>query len=252
MNRLIDSLQPHWLFVCPCTVAQFSMERPGQRVTVLWNTLPTPVTAVVQAAGADATLLTANGNTTSIKAQGDELRVYLSGARSDTEPRDGSVRLVGGRPVILIEDLAGGARASRPPRVEAAQRYASGFSVANAQFQDYLSQNGGVESVGQPISREFDLLGSPTQLFQRRILQLSDDGSVRTLNPDQLRISAGSNQNIGDLVRSVLTGQGLNSSQENSLRDSPALRQYDQSQSHGMRNVAALPRSNLKYAFEPE
>jgi hypothetical protein len=252
MNRLIDSLQPHWQFVCPCTVAQVSMERPGQRVTVLWNTLPTPVTAVVQAAGSNATLMTANGNSTAMKAQGDELKVYLSGARSDTEPRDKTVRLVGGRPVILVEELAGGARASRPPRVEPAQRYGTGFSVANAQFQDYLSQNGGVESVGQPISREFDLLGSPTQLFQRRILQLSDDGSVQTLNADQLRINPGGDQNLGELVRSVLTGQGLNSSQENSLRDNPALRQYDQSQSHGMRNVAALPRSNLKYAFEPE
>jgi hypothetical protein len=210
------------------------------------------VTAVVQAASTEATLFTPSGGSSAIRAQGDELRVYLSGARSDTEPRDGTVRLVGGRPIILVEELGAGARASRPPRVEAGTRYSTGFSIASAQFQDYLNQNGGVENVGQPISREFDLLGSPTQIFQRRILQLSEDGSVRTLTPNQLRINVGGEQNVGELVRSVLTGQGLSSSQENSVRESPALRQYDQSQSHGMRNPAALPRTNLKYAFEPE
>jgi polysaccharide biosynthesis protein PslG len=251
VNRLIDSLQPRWQFVCPCSVAQVAMERPGQRITVLWNTGPTPVSAVVQAAGAEATVLTPDGGVSTVQAQGDELRIYLSGARSDTEPRDAGVRLVGGRPVILVEELTAAARPSRPPRVEAVTRYA-GFSVANAQFQEYLAQNGGIETVGQPVSREFDLLGSPTQIFQRRILQLGEDGSVRTLSLDQLRISPGGEQNIGELVRSVLIGQGLSSSQENSLRDSPALRQYDPSQSHGLRSTAALPRSNLKYAFEPE
>jgi hypothetical protein len=228
------------------------MERPWQRVTVLWNTQPTPVHAIVQAAASDATLLTASGASSAIQAQSGELRVLLSGARSDTEPRDAGVRLVGGRPVIVVEELSAGARPSVPPRVAPAERFSNGFSAASAQFQEYLNQNGGTDSIGQPISREFDLLGSPTQIFQRRVLQLGDDGSVRTLSPEQLRINTGSDQNIGEVVRSVLTGQGLSAAHESSNRDSPALRQYDQSQSHGMRNVSALPRSNLKYAFEAE
>jgi hypothetical protein len=234
MNRLIDSLQPRWQFVCPCQVAQVAMERTGQRITVLWNTGPKPVTAVVQAAGSEATVVTPNGSTGSLTAQGDELRVYLSGARSDTEPRDGGVRLVGGRPVILVETIGAGARPSRPPRVEPSTRYSSGFSVANAQFQDYATQNGGIESLGQPISREFDLLGAPTQIFQRRVLQLGDDGSVRPMDPGQLRINPGGEQNVGELVKSVLAGQ------------------YDPGQSAGLRSTDALPRSNLKYAFETE
>jgi hypothetical protein len=252
MNRLIDSLQPHFQFVCPCQVAQVAMERAGQRITVLWNTGPKPLTAVVQAAGANATLLMPSGTTSPLVAQGDELRVYLSGARSDTEPRDGSVRLVGGRPVILVEGLGSGARSSRPPRVEPATRYGSGFSIANSQFLDYVSQNGGVESMGQPVSREFDLFGAPTQIFQRRILQLSDDGSAQPLDLAQLRINQGGEPNVGELLRSALTGQNLSSQQEAALRGSPALRQYDPGQSAGLRATAALPRSNLKYAFEPE
>ncbi|HEX3244601.1 MAG TPA: hypothetical protein VHX16_04285 [Chloroflexota bacterium] len=252
MNRLVDSLQPHFQFVCPCQVAQVTMDRAGQRITVLWNTGPKPVTALVQAAGAQATLVTPNGATSSVTAQGNELKLYLSGARSDTEPRDHSVRLVGGRPAILVEAIDGESRPGRPPRIEQPTRYSSGFSVANAEFQEYVTQNGGTESVGQPISREFDLLGAPTQIFQRRVLQLLDDGSVRTLDPSQLRINTGGEQNVGELVKAVLTGQGLSSEAERSVRDSPALRQYDPNQSAGVRSTDALPRSNLKYAFEAE
>jgi hypothetical protein len=84
------------------------------------------------------------------------------------------------------------------------------------------------------------------------VLQLLDDGSVRTLDASQLRINTGGEQNVGELVKAVLTGQGLSSEAERSVRDSPALRQYDPNQSAGVRSTDALPRSNLKYAFEAE
>ncbi|MFN0074540.1 MAG: hypothetical protein ACKVVP_23920 [Chloroflexota bacterium] len=252
MNRLLDSLLPRYQFVCPCQVAQVTMERAGQRITVLWNTGPTPLFGIVQSAGSEALLVSPSGASSVIRSQDGEYRLHLSAARSDTEPRDGNVRLVGGRPAVLIEDIAAGARTSRPPRVEPVTRHASGFSIGNAQFQAYLAQNGGAETPGLPISREFDLLGAPTQVFQNRILQLADDGGVRTFDPAELRINVGPARNAGELFKAALTGLDLPGALETSLRENPVLRQYAPSQSHGLRSVSTLPGSNLKYAFEPE
>jgi hypothetical protein len=58
----------------------------------------------------------------------------------------------------------------------------SGFSVANRKFAEYFQARGGKETFGLPISREFDLAGTPTQIFQRQVMQLAPDGTVQTMN----------------------------------------------------------------------
>jgi hypothetical protein len=65
-----------------------------------------------------------------------------------------------------------------------AARYFSqtGFAVANEAFWDYFNGRGGVATFGYPTSRVFMFEGFPTQFFQRQVMQLAPDGSVRLLN----------------------------------------------------------------------
>lgn len=58
----------------------------------------------------------------------------------------------------------------------------TGFRISNDKFWDYFNKRGGLRTFGYPVSREFTLLGSQVQFFQRRILQIQPDGSVGQLN----------------------------------------------------------------------
>ena len=58
----------------------------------------------------------------------------------------------------------------------------TGFRVGNDRFWDYFQRRGGVRTFGYPDSREFQLQGFRVQFFQRGVLQLWPDGSVKTLN----------------------------------------------------------------------
>src|SRR4051794_34236551 len=72
------------------------------------------------------------------------------------------------------------------PRVGAAEgdpRYFadSGYRIDNDVIWDYFSHRGGLRTFGQPTSRTFQLMGAPTQFFQRQIVQVTS-GAARTLN----------------------------------------------------------------------
>ncbi|MFN8533786.1 MAG: hypothetical protein U0556_09585 [Dehalococcoidia bacterium] len=59
---------------------------------------------------------------------------------------------------------------------------ATGFRVNADEFWDYFLRRGGVGTFGLPVSREFTLLGSKVQIFQRQVMQRRADGSVGLLN----------------------------------------------------------------------
>lgn len=58
----------------------------------------------------------------------------------------------------------------------------TGFGIDETTFADYFLRRGGVPTFGFPTSRTVQLLGLPTQFFQRRVLQIGPDGGVRPLN----------------------------------------------------------------------
>jgi hypothetical protein len=58
----------------------------------------------------------------------------------------------------------------------------TGFAVDEPKFVEYFSRRGRVPTFGFPISRTIRFQGLPTQFFQRIVIQLSPDGSVRPLN----------------------------------------------------------------------
>jgi hypothetical protein len=183
IKALLDSRNDHYQFVWPGQVHQVAIERDGQRVTVVWNATPRPLTGLVSAGAASATLVDTYGRTSTINPVDGWYQVYLDPARSNTEPRDASLMLVGGRPWLIVEQVGGNARGSQPPRVAEGLYFPeSGFSVANSKFAEYFRGRGGKDTFGLPISREFDLLGAPTQIFQRQIMQVGPDGNVQTLN----------------------------------------------------------------------
>jgi len=73
----------------------------------------------------------------------------------------------------------------RPAAVSAAggRYYAeTGFSIDDPRFLDFFDRRGGVRSFGYPVSREFTLLGFPTQIFQRAIMQKAANGQVQLMN----------------------------------------------------------------------
>jgi hypothetical protein len=79
--------------------------------------------------------------------------------------------------------------------VTQAERYfgATGFRVENDAIWAYFQARGGIDTFGYPVSRTFQLLGFPVQVFQRHVLQVWPDGSVRPLNlldPDVMPISS--------------------------------------------------------------
>jgi hypothetical protein len=57
----------------------------------------------------------------------------------------------------------------------------TGFSIADDAIWSFFDQNGGADSFGSPISREFSLPGSNSQvqLLQNAALQVQPDGSVQ-------------------------------------------------------------------------
>jgi photosystem II stability/assembly factor-like uncharacterized protein len=58
----------------------------------------------------------------------------------------------------------------------------TGFRVDNDAVWDYFNRRGGVRVFGFPTSRTFLFLGFNSQFFQRAVVQIAPDGSVRLLN----------------------------------------------------------------------
>jgi len=58
----------------------------------------------------------------------------------------------------------------------------TGYRIDNDTIWDYFNRRGGVTSFGYPTSRVFTLQGFQVQFFQRRIVQLDNNGRARLLN----------------------------------------------------------------------
>jgi hypothetical protein len=57
----------------------------------------------------------------------------------------------------------------------------TGFTIVDDAIWSFFNQYGGASTFGEPISREFTLMGQPVQLFQNAALQVQPDGSVQAM-----------------------------------------------------------------------
>jgi hypothetical protein len=79
--------------------------------------------------------------------------------------------------VLLAASLTPGlALAQTDPRVSD-----TGYTIADDAIWSFYSQYGGSATFGEPISREFTLMGSPVQVFQDAALQVQPDGAVQVM-----------------------------------------------------------------------
>lgn len=83
------------------------MERPGQEIQVLWNQSGRGVVAVVPAAAPTATVVRPNGTTYIVRARQGRFRLLL-GAASDRSVVDRNLYVVGGPPLIVVQQIKRG------------------------------------------------------------------------------------------------------------------------------------------------
>jgi len=57
----------------------------------------------------------------------------------------------------------------------------TGYTITDDAIWNFFTQYGGTNTFGEPISREFLLMGTPVQLFQNAALQVQSDGSVQPM-----------------------------------------------------------------------
>jgi len=152
------------------------------RVTVAWSSTPTTIELPVAPQGTSAKLVTKLGQVTDLGLPTDPTQpdyvLHLAPATDNTDDSDRNDYIVGGDPLILVEDGVGegvtlGSDTLYYP--------ITGFTISGA-FLDYFEHRGGLRQFGYPISRPFQLLGSQVQFFQRRVLQMMPGGSVGQLN----------------------------------------------------------------------
>jgi hypothetical protein len=77
----------------------------------------------------------------------------------------------------LLLSTTGTALAQADPRVFPD----TGFSIVDDAIWTFFNLHGGTSTFGEPISREFTLLGQSVQVFQNAALQVQPDGSVQAL-----------------------------------------------------------------------
>ena len=159
-----------------------TIDNGDQQVTVAWNMKPIPTDVELTPRGAAAHLVTKLGVSTDVplpSSPGQPNYVFtLPGATANTDNGNPDDYVVGGDPVILVEDHFGEGFQVNPTTV---YYPTTGFLVTGA-FFDYYNHRGGLRTFGYPISRQFPFEGSTVQFFQRRVLELHPDGTVGQLN----------------------------------------------------------------------
>jgi hypothetical protein len=61
----------------------------------------------------------------------------------------------------------------------------TGYTIADDAVWSFFTQYGGASTFGEPISREFSLMGTQVQLFQNAALQVQSDDFIQ-VQPMQL------------------------------------------------------------------
>jgi hypothetical protein len=106
ITTLLASNTNRYQWPWPAPVNTVVLDRPGQRVTVIWNASPQPVQVSLPATGRAAQLVDKYGQVRPLVASNGAYPLTLEPSRNNSDPRDATLYLVGGSPWIVVEDLS--------------------------------------------------------------------------------------------------------------------------------------------------
>ncbi len=140
-------------------------------MTVLWNVTPRPLVGLVAAAAGQATLVDAFGTTSTIAPLDGWYR--LLPRRGAVEHRATRLELDAGRWAAMADRRAAWRGRTREPAAAVADglHFADAASAWRTAPSPSTSRPAAVGTFGPPISRELDLAGMPTQIFQRQVMR---------------------------------------------------------------------------------
>jgi hypothetical protein len=106
VSALLASNNNRYQWPWPSAVNQVVLDRGAQRVTVVWNASGDPVAYALPAIqGSAAQIVDKYGNAAPLVAQGGVYQLRLEASHNNTDPRDPTLYLVGGNPLIIVEDM---------------------------------------------------------------------------------------------------------------------------------------------------
>jgi hypothetical protein len=106
ITRLLASDANRFQWPWPAPVNVVALDRGSERVTVVWNASPEQVQFALPARASSARLVSKYGQVTNLNAQGGAYPLTLEPSRNNSDPRDRSLYLVGGSPLIIVEDVS--------------------------------------------------------------------------------------------------------------------------------------------------
>jgi len=152
------------------------------RVLVAWSATPNSIDLPITPQGTTALLVTKLGETTRLDLPRDPSQpnyvLHLTGATANTDDSDPYNYIIGGDPLILVEDGIGQGVEVAPGTI---YYPITGFAISGPVL-DYFEHRGGLRTFGYPISRPFLFLGKQVQFFQRRVVEIHPDGTIGQLN----------------------------------------------------------------------
>ncbi len=209
MTALLNSNLFRYQWVWPAAVNRVVLVRGSQQITVVWDARDVPATATVPSTGGALTLYDKYGHVLPAPSMVNGRYVLsLEASTNNLDPRDQTLYLVGGSPLILVQNLtpitptvtaaplpasSAGSNGVNGTPTQGSSKVASDPSGSiyidltnhnvRGPFLHYFLANGGVDRFGYPRTEAFSEAGSTVQYFDRAVMQLSADGQTITLRP---------------------------------------------------------------------
>jgi hypothetical protein len=99
-----DTGRPQWPW--PAAVNVVVVDRVVDRVTVIWNGSPDPAQVALPAHSRSAQLVDKYGRVAPLVSRSGYYQLNLEPSRNNSDPRDRSLYLIGGSPLIIVEDMS--------------------------------------------------------------------------------------------------------------------------------------------------
>jgi hypothetical protein len=193
ITALLNNNANRFQWLWPGAVNKVVLARGTQRITVVWNGSNQPATASLTPLGSNTRWFDKFGQALPGFAMvGGQYQVPLEPSADNSDPRDPTLYLVGGSPVILIEDVSASPTPSSSVPAPVTPP-ASGISVAPAAklvgdpsavymdrtghnisgpFLRFYNEHGGLDIFGYPRTEVLTEQGFQVQYFQRARMEL--------------------------------------------------------------------------------